>query len=347
MALRLLQIKLPQGFQQHLRQQVEDLAVSFVWSQPVDDDLVLVGLVTGAETTEALLDRLQAKYGDLEEFSATVLPLEAMLPRTPTDQAGQEVQKGEAADPHQGGAQRLGRISREELWQAIQQASALTWIFVALVVLSAVVAALGLLKGNLAVIIGAMVIAPLMGPSMALALATTLGDGGLARKSLLSSGAGLVLGFTAALVMGWLLPVDPHLGQLISRTRVDLSDMVLALASGAAGALAFTSGVSTALVGVMVAVSLMPPLVAAGLFLSSGFPALAGRAALLLLANLICINLAGVVTFLLQGLTPGVWAEKSRARKATLSALVLWLAMLALLVVVILVWVPITIISPP
>jgi uncharacterized membrane protein len=115
-----------------------------------------------------------------------------------------------------------------------------------------------------------------------------------------------------------------------------MGDVALALASGAAGALAFTTGASSALIGVMVAVALLPPLVTCGLLFGAGHGAMAMGALLLFLTNMICINLAGVATFLLQGIRPLSWWEAKVARKATLRAMLLWVVLLAALVIVIL-----------
>jgi uncharacterized membrane protein len=106
----------------------------------------------------------------------------------------------------------------------------------------------------------------------------------------------------------------------------------VALAAGAAGVLAFTAGVSAGLVGVMVAVALMPPLVAGGLLAGAGHFSLSGRALLLLLMNVICINLSGVVTFRIQGVRPRLWLAAEHARRASRRAVVLWVAALALLI---------------
>ena len=82
----------------------------------------------------------------------------------------------------------------------------------------------------------------------------------------------------------------------------------------------------------MVAVALLPPLVTFGLLLGSGQPALATGAMSLFLVNLICVNLAGVTTFLVQGIHPANWWEKDRAVKATRIAIGLWVALLTALV---------------
>jgi hypothetical protein len=97
---------------------------------------------------------------------------------------------------------------------------------------------------------------------------------------------------------------------------VGLGDIAVALASGCAGALAFTTGVSATLIGVMVAVALLPPLVTFGLLLGGGNLDLATGALSLFLMNLICVNLAGVATFLVQGIRPASWWEKDQAGNA-------------------------------
>ena len=205
-----------------------------------------------------------------------------------------------------------------------------------MVVLSTIVAAVGLYYDSVVIIIGAMVIAPLLGPNMALSLGTTLGDLSLLHRAAQTALAGIATTMVLSVIIGVMLHVNPAAPELASRNGVALGDIAVALASGCAGALAFTAGVSTALIGVMVAVALLPPLVTFGLLLGGGHLALAMGALSLFLVNLISVNLAGVMTFLVQGIHPATWWEKDRAEKATRIALKLWVAMLAVLVVLIL-----------
>ena len=138
--------------------------------------------------------------------------------------------------------------------------------------------------------------------------------------------------------MGYCFDADPTIPEIASRTQAHLSDIILALASGCAGVLAFTTGASSAVIGVMVAVALLPPLTVCGLLLGTGQFSGAFGALLLFITNIICINLAGVATFLVQGVSPRAWWEADKAKKATRKALALWSLILAALAVIIYLW---------
>src|SRR5690606_10060231 len=116
-------------------------------------------------------------------------------------------------------------------------------------------------------IIGAMVIAPLLGSNMALALSTTLGDLALMRRALLTSFAGIIVTVGISAAFGAFIYVDPKMPEIVSRLNIHFGDIAIALAAGCAGSLAFTTGVSVMLIGVMVAVALLPPLVTFGLLM--------------------------------------------------------------------------------
>lgn len=207
-----------------------------------------------------------------------------------------------------------------------------------MVVLSAIVAAIGVLNNNVAVIIGAMVIAPFLGPNMALSLATTLGDLKLAKGSVKTNYIGIFIAFTLSVLLGLLFTIDPTVPEIALRARTNLGSITLAFASGIAGALAFTVGFSTTLIGVMVAVALLPPLVTCGLLFGSGEFSLALGAFLLFFINLVCVNLAGILTFKFQRIRP-IYPERiNRAKKMTNVALLLWTSLLSIFIVLILLY---------
>jgi len=154
---------------------------------------------------------------------------------------------------------------------------------------------------------------PLLGPNMGMTLAVTLGDSALAKRAFKTTLAGIAVALTIALVLGWFAEVEITNPEIASRLHVSYADFVLALASGAVGALSFTSGAPWSLIGVMVAVALLPPLMVFGLLVgSSHFQASLG-ALLLLMSNVVCVNISGVAMFLFQGVRPNRWwgAEKA------------------------------------
>ncbi|ORV61361.1 hypothetical protein AWC06_12195 [Mycobacterium fragae] len=190
----------------------------------------------------------------------------------------------------------------------VSPSSAAIWRFAVLMLLSSLVAAIGLLQNSAAVVIGAMMIAPLMSPIMGIASCLIMGWGhrllgGLALVSVSVAGAVAVGWFFAVLLppAGTGLPAE-----VVARSSPDIRDLLVALAAGAAGAIATVhKQISVALPGVAVAVAIVPPLAAIGVLLGRGQPELARGAALLFLTNLVGIVLMAAVVFLLTGIVPG------------------------------------------
>lgn len=333
MALRLIEVILPQQFEHKVREILKDHEVLGIWQAGLARDQILIRVLLPTEKTEAVLDLLKKHYSHLDGFRVMLLSVEASLPRPEEPEKKPEKEKPKEEPKTQA---KVDRISRQEIYADINQSSKLSTVYLVMVVLSTVVAALGILLNNLFAIIGAMVIAPLLGPNVALSLATTLGDIDLAKRALKANLSGILTALIISVFLGFVFTVNPDIHVFAFRTRIGLGDVVLALASGSAGALAFTTGIPTALVGVMMAVALLPPLVTFGLLLGSGHWQMATGAMLLLFTNLICINLAGVTTFLAQGIRPITWWEADRAKKATRIAILLWGLLLLALVVVIL-----------
>jgi uncharacterized hydrophobic protein (TIGR00341 family) len=197
------------------------------------------------------------------------------------------------------------------------------------------VAAIGLIENSVAVIVGAMVIAPLLGPNIALAFGTSLGDSELIWKSLKTNLTGTSLALLMAIAIGAVWPMYLDSSEILARTDVGLDGVVLALASGAAAVLSLTLGLSSALVGVMVAVALLPPTATLGMMLGSGQFDLAAGAALLLAVNVVCVNLAAKLMFLYKGVKPRTWLEKRKARQSMVTYTLIWVVTLSILLVAI------------
>jgi uncharacterized hydrophobic protein (TIGR00271 family) len=208
--------------------------------------------------------------------------------------------------------------------------------FFVMLVLSAAIASLGLLQNSPAVIIGAMLVAPLMSAIMGLGLGVVLGGAELVRRAAKTALRGTGLAVGVALVIGLLYPDMGPTEEILGRVRPGVLDLLVALASGAAGAYAICRrDVSTSLAGVAVAVALVPPLAVVGLALSMARWDLALGAVLLFATNLIAIASAGGLVFLLLGFAPpsGQAARWAILRRGVASELTL-LAAIALLLLV-------------
>jgi uncharacterized hydrophobic protein (TIGR00341 family) len=325
MSLRLIRVVVPEGRRGDLEELLaEEEAADRLGLWPDQEGRTVAELLVPAEEAEGLTDRLEDRFGGGEGFRLVIQATEAVLPRPEEEEDGGDGD-GDEDRPRD-------RISREELYADVTEGLRVSPTFLAMAGLSAVVAAMGLLRDDVAVIIGAMVIAPLLRPNVALALASTLADRKLAWKAVVTNAAGSALALVLAVGIGLFMTVDPSIPAIASRSFIDHQGLILALAAGAAGTLAFTRGLAGAVIGVMVAVALLPPLVSAGLLLGAGHLRPAVGAFLLTGGNLVSINLAGVVTFLLQGVRPRSWWQAERAKKAGLLAAGVWLVLLLALV---------------
>ena len=281
------------------------------------DGMQSMRLLVADDKIQSVLDSLQKILHTQPSARVVVLPVEIVLP-IPSEQERKEEDAAVEA--------------REALYEEVEKNARLDLNFGILVVLSTIVAAIGLIENNVAVVIGAMVIAPLLGPNLAFGLGTALGDISLMRKSALTTSAGIVMAVALSVAIGMFWPFDVSSPELVARTNVGLDSVALALASGAAAALSLTTGLSSVLVGVMVAVALLPPAVALGIMLGFGNFNLALGAGLLLAINVVCVNLAIKVVFFFKGIRPRTWWAKKKAKRAMVIYILAWVVTLMILV---------------
>jgi uncharacterized hydrophobic protein (TIGR00341 family) len=331
MALRLIEMIIPDAEPGEVEAVLKDADTLGLWTDSLSQNLIRVRVLVQAKQTEEVSDLISQRYGARKGFRLILLAVEATAPAVE-----EPVRQGDAAPELKEKKKTPSRVSREELYSDVAEGAEMSTVFMITVVLSTVVCAIGLIQANVAVVVGAMVIAPLLGPIVALALGTTLGDFRLVTRALKTSGLGITAAFLLSLAIGVIIPVDPFNPEILVRTHVGFSDVILALAAGSAGALAYNTGLPASLVGVMVAVALLPPLVSGGLLAGSGYGNMAVGSIVLVITNVTCINLAGVLTFLVQRVRPRTWWEEKKARKATQRAVFLWVVVLAILLLVIL-----------
>ncbi len=285
-------------------------------------DLVRLQIYAPEEGQQDLIDALQAHMSRHKEARITILAVEATIPPYEPSEEEQASRKS-----------RRTTQSREELYADVSSQARPGRDYFLFIALSTVVAIAGLVEGSAAVVIGGMLIAPMLGPILAFTLGVALGDSKLMLRASISTLLGILLILALCLPVGFLWPWQLASPEILSRTRVGFDGMAIALASGAAAALALTRGASETLVGVMVAVALLPPTATLGLMLGAGELPQALGAAGLLAVNIVSINIAAQVVFVVRGVTPRTWYAKTRARRSSWINAGVWLVLFVALIV--------------
>lgn len=323
MALQLVEVTADHGHVDTLVALGEHKGAIDVYADERSDmDRCLVRIVISTKRVQELLDGIQAAIGAQADWRAVVIPIQASVPSP-----GPSVKAVSDDEPRKFSFASI-TVSREAIWNEINKGARLDLNFIILSVLSTITAAIGLLTDNVAVVIGAMVIAPLLGPNLAFAFGTALGDRGLMVRAFGTNVLGIAISLALSYAIGalWTGPLDSP--ELVSRTVVGYESIALALAAGAAAVLSLTTGLSSTLVGVMVAVALLPPAATLGIMLGAGNYFAAGSAALLLAVNIVCVNLVAQLVFVVKGIGPRTWAQKQASRPARYINAISWFVLL-------------------
>ena len=182
---------------------------------------------------------------------------------------------------------------RAAVRESIRAGSAFSLPCLAMNLLATVIASYGLFANSPAVVIGAMIVAMLLGPIAGVSLALVDSDTSLQRRALSTLAGGVVGVLATAFVLGLIHRDIPITGEIMARTSPDLIDLMVALAGGAAGAYATVSPrLSVAFVGVAIATALVPPLSAASILFARGEYQLGLGAFLLAFTNMVAIQFA-------------------------------------------------------
>jgi len=316
--VRLLQVTIPSGKRETLLATLDDEGVDYVVSDETSGRefaaIAYVPLPTSA--VEPVLDSLrEAGLGD----DAPTVVLDA---NTVVSRRFEELEERYAEEKDE------DRIAREELVAAASDLAPSTKTYVIMTVVSAVIATAGLLLDSPAVVVGSMVIAPLVGPAMAASVGTVVNDSEMFARGVRLQVLGLVLAVASAFAFAFVVRQVHLVAPLADVTAVpeirervapDFLSLVIALGAGAAGIVSLTTGVSAALVGVMIAVALIPPAATVGIGLAWGQPLVALGSGVLVLVNVLSINLAALVVLWYSGYRPEHWFRQSDARRATLT----------------------------
>ena len=193
----------------------------------------------------------------------------------------------------------------KDLFIALRDDAQLNSTYIVLMILSTVLATVGLYLNSASVVIGAMLLAPLMAPIISLAMSLLRFDRRLFRQSIWKIVVGVLIALTTAMLLTGISPYQPLTVEMQGRLHPSVLDLLVAIAAGVAGA--YTKShkeIAQSLAGVAIAVALVPPLAVAGIGLGRFEPSFFGFAFLLFLTNLIGIILAATFTFRLLGYSP-------------------------------------------
>lgn len=193
-------------------------------------------------------------------------------------------------------------INKDAVRQSIRAGAAFDATFIFMNLLATVIACYGLLANSTAVVIGAMIVAMLVGPIMGLSLSLVENDRKLTLHSLAALLGGMVLVYMAAFIIGMVHDHIPITDEIMARTSPNFLDLMVAIAGGAAGAYATVSPrLGTSFVGVAIATALVPPLCASSILLGRGEPELAFGAFMLTFLNIVAIQFSAAVVLWFVG----------------------------------------------
>jgi uncharacterized hydrophobic protein (TIGR00341 family) len=315
--VRLVQVMVPVGSREAVREVLDDEEIDYVLTDETSDRefTAVVYFPLPPQAVEPVLDELRSAIGDDQAYTV-VVDAETVVSRRFEDL------KDRFAEEENG-----DRVARQELRARARDLAPDVRMYVALTVVSVVVATAGVLLDDAAVVVGSMVIAPLIGPAMATAAGSVLDDTELFRRGVRLQFIGAAVAITTATVFAiivketYLVPPGLDIGlidQVRGRVAPGVLSLAVALGAGVAGALSLSATVSAALVGVAIAVALIPPVAVIGIGIAWGRPLMALGATVLVLVNFLSINAAAMATLWYKGYRPSHWFQLPDARAATL-----------------------------
>ena len=212
----------------------------------------------------------------------------------------------------------LRRISLEELGQDVAGLAKLNFNYISLIILSSILAAMGLITDNHITLVASMIVAPLMGPIVAMVYGAVASDQKILKEGLISEGIGAISSIFIGFIIGLIYKLsqnDPS-SFIIARGEPNLVDLLIAIASGLTAGICFVSGVSLALVGVAAAASLLPVTVNVGIALGMFEWRLVFGSLILFITNVVCVHLGCMIVFWIRKVEPPQVVKKAKAKRS-------------------------------
>ncbi|MFC6796915.1 MULTISPECIES: TIGR00341 family protein [unclassified Haladaptatus] len=316
--MRLVQVTIPAGKREAILDTLDDEGIDYVLTDETSgrEFTGVVSFPLPTNAVEHVLGRLR-EVGVEDEAYTVVIDAETVISRR-FEALQEKYDESDQSDE---------RIAREELVTTATNLAPSMVTYLTMTVVSGVIATAGLLLDSPAVVVGSMVIAPLIGPAMAASVGTVIDDRDLFLRGVKLQLIGFAAAIAAAALFSWLVKtihlippgIDPtEIGQVRERLSPDFLSLMVALGAGVAGAFSLSAGVSASLVGVMIAVALVPPAAAVGIGIAWGLPMVVLGSGVLALVNALSINLAAITTLWYTGYRPDRWFKLDSARSRTL-----------------------------
>jgi uncharacterized hydrophobic protein (TIGR00341 family) len=314
--VRLVQVTVPTGKREAVLDALDDEGIDYVVSDETSDRdyTAVVNFPIPTQGVDDALDALRSA-GLSEDAYTVVLSAETVVSRHFDELTERYAEEKKNDD----------QIAREELVARAEELAPSRRTYVVMTLVSTVIATAGLLLDSPATVVGSMVIAPLLGPAMSASVGTVVDDEELFRRGVYLQLVGVGLSVVGAAAFAFFVKytnvVPPGLdvlalSEVSERLRPDFLSLVVALGAGVAGVFSLMTGVSSALVGVAIAVALIPPAASVGIGLAWGVPTLAVGSGILVLVNVLSINLAALVVLWYSGYRPQRFFEVGEARSA-------------------------------
>ncbi|SFR31029.1 TIGR00341 family protein [Halorubrum sodomense] len=330
--MRLVQVMIPAGKRAAVVRALDDEGVDYVVTDETSgrEYTAVATFPLPTAAVEPVLDRL--REAGIDESTYTVI----VAAETVISRRFEALEDEYAEDAEHGG----DHISREELQAKAEGLASGRGTYVLMTVISAVIATAGLLLDSPATVVGSMVIAPLIGPAMSAAVGTVVDDEALFRRGVRMQILGVAVAVLAATVFAFalrslaLVPpgLDPlELAEVSERVAPNVLVLVVAVGAGIAGIVSLMTGVSATLVGVMIAVALIPPAAAVGIGIAFRIPRLVIGAGVIVAVNVLSINLSALVMLWYEGYRPQRWFREDDARSAFLKRAAVLAVAIALL----------------
>jgi len=329
--LRLIQVIIPEGKKDTIVELLKEKGIDYVvspeTSQRKYSDVLFFPIPK--QGVEEILDDL--RNAGLEKNGFTVVTKAEAIVAKEFEELKDRYKKSEETDE--------SKVARQELKASVEGLAPSSPSYYLLIIAASIIAAAGILLDNTAVVVGSMVIAPLIGPAMMSCVGTVIDDQDMFLTGVKQQILGVLLAISSSIVFTRIalsLILSPNfdllqLNQITHQLNPGFLSLVVALGSGLAGAFSLTAGINSALVGVMIAVALLPPAAAAGIGISTLNLQITSGAGILLLINMVSINLAGTFTLWIQGYKPGRWYEQKGAERATKSRIMVLIVLLLII----------------